>query len=189
MGGEKPPRMGFWLRLMGITPAWAGKSKYNQLTRGHFQDHPRVGGEKDVLHFLYTIGLGSPPRGRGKAPCPKCGCPLIRITPAWAGKSKLILEVGEDLRDHPRVGGEKPISILLTLSRSGSPPRGRGKVFRENVVGNPLGITPAWAGKSRRPCGKHGGTEDHPRVGGEKRKRRAASSISWGSPPRGRGKD
>ena len=30
----------------------------------------------------------------------------------------------------------------------GSPPRGRGKVVRPDVVAKAAGITPAWAGKS-----------------------------------------
>ena len=54
------------LLLLGITPAWAGKScpEWRGMLRSG--DHPRVGGEKWVLPSVLMVGLGSPPRGRGK---------------------------------------------------------------------------------------------------------------------------
>ena len=52
--------------LGGITPAYAGKSYYSELSTFLLRDHPRVCGEK----FSFTSGLGlmlgSPPRMRGK---------------------------------------------------------------------------------------------------------------------------
>ena len=57
-----------------ITPAYAGKS-----TRGHdagkpAQDHPRICGEKYPVMDDAFIDMGSPPRVRGKVPCPVFGC-------------------------------------------------------------------------------------------------------------------
>ena len=52
-----------------------------------------------------------------------------------------------------------------------------------------LRITPAWAGKRlivRRVVLK---SEDHPRVGGEKRANLVPMTPNKGSPPRGRGKE
>ena len=52
--------------LMGITPAWAGKSLTVPCFRCCFWDHPRVGGEKRSNWQRSAAIRGSPPRGRGK---------------------------------------------------------------------------------------------------------------------------
>ena len=73
--------------------------------------------------------------------------------------------------DHPRVGGEKTATDIISGEVKGSPPRGRGKVL--DVVGfvGFLRITPAWAGKSCRKADHLPRWRDHPRVGGEKTKK------------------
>ena len=52
---------------------------------------------------------------------------LLRITPAYAGKSFRLLVQGAVRRDHPRVCGEKNVEMLKSLWKMGSPPRMRGK--------------------------------------------------------------
>ena len=148
-----------------------------------------MGGEKlgdgrsDLLH------QGSPPRGRGKAPC-VCSCTSpIGITPAWAGKSSPARPRRLRCQDHPRVGGEKSRISPSTLSVRGSPPRGRGKGVDTWNNDPRKGITPAWAGKSTMPKAQRWANGDHPRVGGEKDPEVIAFSYAIGSPPRGRGKD
>ena len=72
----------------GITPAWAGKRPRRTTSPSKTRDHPRVGGEKSYSHAPLLPALGSPPRGRGKEwGCSSSVCSL-RITPAWAGKSR-----------------------------------------------------------------------------------------------------
>ena len=71
-----------------ITPAWAGKRSIFVLSKGGEKDHPRVGGEKNTGSKLAFLMMGSPPRGRGKAPMNRLKLSQRRITPAWAGKSK-----------------------------------------------------------------------------------------------------
>ena len=113
----------------------------------------------------------------------------MRITPAWAGKSKPgPVKLGRS-RDHPRVGGEKRAEKVFTRSGAGSPPRGRGKEHYAGTEYTPIGITPAWAGKSKMTRFPRNGNKDHPRVGGEKSWQDFVSSKMRGSPPRGRGKD
>ena len=91
--------------------------------------------------------------------------------------------------DHPRVGGEKLSYSVISISREGSPPRGRGKVKVQIAQGPKMGITPAWAGKRPHTCGPCAAQEDHPRVGGEKLAARRCSASILGSPPHGRGKE
>ena len=112
---------------VGITPAWAGKSHGFRLGNVAGQDHPRVGGEKSLIYLFPFFRLGSPPRGRGKAMSVRMAGGLPRITPAWAGKSPAKTVILQRTKDHPRVGGEKPLLFSQHLVFLGSPPRGRGK--------------------------------------------------------------
>ena len=85
--------------------------------------------------------------------------------------------------------GEEKLGFPAFLSRElGSPPHGRGKDETFEVIPKDPGITPAWAGKSRRRLEADELPEDHPRVGGEKSLRWTIISALAGSPPRGRGK-
>lgn len=74
--------------LAGITPAWAGKSVLRCLSLPRIRDHPRVGGEKSSPFSLFMTLWGSPPHGRGKEPVRIPFWQILRITPAWAGKSR-----------------------------------------------------------------------------------------------------
>ena len=147
-----------------------------------------MGGEKCSDCRFFAHKAGSPPRGRGKAGF-AIRCSLqVGITPAWAGKSLSITKNEQHLKDHPRVGGEKLRCTQKPRDTPGSPPRGRGKGLKQTMDEKHKGITPAWAGKSGRKADHHPRWRDHPRVGGEKFLSNAQSSITEGSPPRGRGK-
>ena len=71
-----------------------------------------------------------------------------RITPAYAGKSRPPQNAIVTKRDHPRLCGEKLLSIWQNVKHSGSPPPMRGKVHDTADKAKELGITPAYAGKS-----------------------------------------
>ena len=92
-----------------VSPAYAGKSMMSLV----FPLHPR----------------GSPPRMRGKAKYSKLMLIPHRITPAYAGKSNQFAVNGADIKDHPRVCGEKEMFFAFLLILVGSPPRMRGKVL------------------------------------------------------------
>ena len=147
-----------------------------------------MGGEKVQVLELWAVHQGSPPHGRGKAPMKNLKLFHKRITPAWAGKRQLQHVRNPQPGDHPRMGGEKPVAMHNLTTRAGSPPHGRGKAFGRCGPRTPSRITPAWAGKRwllvQNPC-TH---EDHPRMGGEKKRPYAESWSAWGSPPHGRGK-
>ena len=130
-----------------------------------------------------------PPRRRGKDSGTVHGCGQLRITPAWAGKSRPSPASEMPTKDHPRVGREKFLWRLRRESILGSPPRGRGKLQLGKLCVDVGGITPAWAGKSGSSAAVRSGAWDHPRVGGEKGARRGPALGRTGSPPRGRGKE
>ena len=157
------------LRVMGITPACAGKSYtrtcYAYNVRDHPRvcgekplwtgshgsctgDHPRVCGEKQASRLKQCICRGSPPRVRGKVYQDVRGRLDEGITPACAGKSGCHRGRRRCGRDHPRVCGEKRYAIVKTPPDKGSPPRVRGKAKELPPRQCYLGITPACAGKS-----------------------------------------
>ena len=105
---------------------------------------------------------------RGKDEHRRATGPDLGITPACAGKSLRCCPLVFLVRDHPRVCGEKLLAQLRTGSIEGSPPRMRGKVLRQRQNAGTKGITPAYAGKSRRVFHCICNLQDHPRVCGEK---------------------
>ena len=94
--------------LIGITPAYAGKSQCRASLAHLHGDHPRVCGEKAQTAQQTETRKGSPPRMRGKGVQPRDKRVAVRITPAYAGKSPKSRPATGPERDHPRVCGEKP---------------------------------------------------------------------------------
>ena len=94
--GSPPPMRGKGVvrrcqhQSCGITPAYAGKSveviRYAEILR----DHPRLCGEKHRSNVFTSISRGSPPPMRGKVFIGFSPSSFSRITPAYAGKSKLL---------------------------------------------------------------------------------------------------
>ena len=137
---------------------------------------------------IFVFAIGSPPRMRGKV------LPLLHsphppgITPACAGKRLRIGVRYAQRKDHPRVCGEKDLTLNYEDMQKGSPPRVRGKASHHEVCVLVLGITPAYAGKRMVFAGRKSRTWDHPRVCGEKSYATRSTIRLLGSPPRMRGK-
>ena len=131
----------------GITPAYAGKSRRASAKRFPSGDHPRVCGEKLKSAFTAVESLGSPPRMRGKAIGSNLFYSVYGITPAYAGKRRRKWFITAGAKDHPRVCGEKPVTVRCMVLNLGSPPRMRGKAIRRIHIVHDDGITPAYAGK------------------------------------------
>ena len=111
----------------GITPAYAGKRFRSPIPLASGKDHPRVCGEKNGARVISNTMMGSPPRMRGKAGLENMGGGDLRITPAYAGKRTPPPRAVAQLKDHPRVCGEKFSNTRRLLFCHGSPPRMRGK--------------------------------------------------------------
>ena len=113
---------------------------------------------------------------------------VFRITPAYAGKRKIDGFRRVCLEDHPRLCGEKFCRALPGTGFTGSPPPMRGKATRHIRAIDTVGITPAYAGKSRIYYQFPTWSKDHPRLCGEKGCEIMYLSIYEGSPPPMRGK-
>ena len=77
--------------LQRITPAYAGKRSKHNADFIFIEDHPRLCGEKLKYFDMNTGVKGSPPPMRGKARELSRKCKRGRITPAYAGKSPLVV--------------------------------------------------------------------------------------------------
>ena len=133
--------------VAGITPAYAGKRVRCSQQALPCTDHPRMCGEKRQDRLDYYVPQGSPPHVRGKGGDGNDRGLHARITPAYAGKSSNVPSAFRCGRDHPRVCGEKAFVRSCCASRTGSPPRMRGKECHQLHSVGFLRITPAYAGK------------------------------------------
>ena len=111
------------------------------------------------------------------------------ITPAYAGKSNILLDSVRVMWDHPRLCGEKSRNSAVLAINSGSPPPMRGKAVQKHAADVRSGITPAYAGKSDFLHGAGKLFWDHPRLCGEKLWRFWRRDVLQGSPPPMRGKE
>ena len=62
----KVPAMGYFVRKIRITPAYAGKSGLRPKVERNDGDHPRLCGEKGIVKACNIVRIGSPPPMRGK---------------------------------------------------------------------------------------------------------------------------
>ena len=125
---------------------------------------------------------------RGKVFLPSRAGLVIRITPAYAGKSLGRSSENNFDWDHPRLCGEKASPLVRAYSISGSPPPMRGKDGCLQISGSGSGITPAYAGKSEALRAVGQGRADHPRLCREKMNNLRRNLVKQGSPPPMRGK-
>ena len=150
-----------------ITPACAGKTEPTTLYMTNVEDHPRMRGEDVFAPFVPPFERGSPPHARGRQVGLR-GSPLGEwITPACAGKTKLIDRLWRPTRDHPRMRGEDFSETCGKNLSWGSPPHARGRLERFSQVEVREGITPACAGKTNWLKRHPEARKDHPRMRGE----------------------
>ena len=132
----------------GITPAYAGNTASVQLSLSNTQDHPRLRGEHPVFYCTNWDAEGSPPLTRGtlnNTASQFCG---YRITPAYAGNTKVYLKLCTVIQDHPRLRGEHLFHCFVPFYYLGSPPLTRGTLMPMAQFPAYAGITPAYAGNT-----------------------------------------
>ena len=171
-----------------ITPADAGKTVRTMGWHGSRQDHPRGCGENSPTQKAMELGLGSPPRMRGKHRTCAGHHRGNGITPADAGKTEKTAHVCATVQDHPRGCGENFPNIKSYIPYRGSPPRMRGKRLLCEPFKAEARITPADAGKTTERHSNLYAVQDHPRGCGENGAYALAIRTPIGSPPRMRGK-
>ena len=135
---------------MRITPAYTGKRVLLTASEKKPKDHPRIHGEKLLPAIWLSCFWGSPPHTRGKEQRFLKIYQKFRITPAYTGKSVRGRWTFSDPKDHPRIHGEKKMTIGACCMEEGSPPHTRGKGHGIGWCSDHIGITPAYTGKRFR---------------------------------------
>ena len=110
-----------------------------------------------------------------------------RITPAYAGNTKISTTVKILHRDHPRLRGEHSFSFFLPQSLLGSPPPTRGTLDVRSYNDYFFRITPAYAGNTKWKAQVKVSLRDHPRLRGEHVFLSSLTLVLIGSPPPTRG--
>ena len=152
--GSSPPTRGTqrdaWKTSFrrGITPAYAGNTIDDCHIGIYGRDHPRLRGEHWNTYPCDPFNWGSPPPTRGTLLRFNIACDCLRITPAYAGNTLIIICVTLYPRDHPRLRGEHAIFEQLANGVSGSPPPTRGTLLHLLKKKMMIGITPAYAGNT-----------------------------------------
>ena len=96
---------------LGITPACAGKSSQRSSATRSARDHPRVCGEKTFDRLLEMAEKGSPPRVWGKDVHVHAVERVEGITPACAGKERLLPEKHTSSGITPAYAGKSYIAV------------------------------------------------------------------------------
>ena len=91
------------------------------------------------------------------------------------------------VRDHPRLRGEHTLNAFEQDLTLGSPPPTRGTRFWLNNTPSNFGITPAYAGNTRKTQKNLTASQDHPRLRGEHYTAPTYVYDFEGSPPPTRG--
>ena len=171
----------------GIIPARAGFTRPPSSPCRPKRDHPRSRG---VYCFAFVAGrksYGSSPLARGLR-CRVTGSgSCIRIIPARAGFTRLILIPPRRLMDHPRSRGVYAGLIGQDAGTSGSSPLARGLRALAVAVSAVLGIIPARAGFTGYLHHPRYTGRDHPRSRGVYSAPFIIVPRSWGSSPLARG--
>ena len=112
-----------------ITPAHAGRMPMSWFAAVLPWDHPRACGKNSAWHWLTVDFSGSPPRMREEFFPISRSSRNRRITPAHAGRIRLMRFVALQLEDHPRACGKNIRYAACGEYGTGSPPRMREESY------------------------------------------------------------
>ena len=153
--------------VVGIIPADAGSTGSAMFMRAQRRDHPRGCGEHVNIATAKFYVKGSSPRMRGARLSAQFGQQKLRIIPADAGSTCMVIEGVFLGKDHPRGCGEHLDETPMERGHRGSSPRMRGARGDSEILRVKVRIIPADAGSTVAvKQGRHL-AEDHPRGCGE----------------------
>ena len=181
---QRGPRV----RLLGLIPAHAGKTRAACPCRGSVRAHPRSRGENRDRGVRCDPYAGSSPLTRGKLFEAHRANLVERLIPAHAGKTLLAWGWAARMWAHPRSRGENRPHDPRRARGHGSSPLTRGKRPRRSRRQRREGLIPAHAGKTTGTPGSTDGTAAHPRSRGENIQSPSQTVKTSGSSPLTRGK-
>ena len=176
------------IQILRIIPARAGQTHPDASAVQRAADHPRACGANALQQSGMVANSGSSPRVRGKRDAKRVEIRFLRIIPARAGQTVVMVPVLALTPDHPRACGANEGADGSGELAYGSSPRVRGKRAQcgERLSGG--GIIPARAGQTTARAYPASTRPDHPRACGANSVLSASDSAHSGSSPRVRGK-
>ena len=139
-----------------------------------------------ILYFSFSLFIPLfvlPPHTREPRMVGQKISSFVRITPAYAGTTRIQLQALRQSQDHPRIRGNHPILTLLLIEQQGSPPHTREPHDNTAITTNFERITPAYAGTTKNSIQQAPVVEDHPRIRGNHFVVVASVLAELGSPP------
>ncbi len=170
------------------TPAGAGTTLRRPRQGPLRPDHPRGCGDDVSKTRGSDVGVGPPPRVRGRHRAGHRHRGGQGTTPAGAGTTGRGRQPSDAFRDHPRGCGDDACATSPVSSVSGPPPRVRGRPDPESGTVVRTRTTPAGAGTTPWPLRACVANTDHPRGCGDDGARGDTRGTQRGPPPRVRGR-
>ena len=144
-------------------------------------------GERFPAGTPRDIKYGSSPHARGTHGSGSSMVRLVRFIPACAGTASLLLFLRVYCPVHPRMRGERVISLRYDGFKGGSSPHARGTPFCTDIQVSPRRFIPACAGNAGRLRRCSRWMTVHPRMRGERTARAWPARCRNGSSPHARG--
>ena len=174
-------------KVLRFIPACAGNARNDSSSGPNASVHPRVCGERGGRTPVPAAAPGSSPRVRGTPQPHRASAFDARFIPACAGNAESASTATSRPTVHPRVCGERDLTVTLTPQLSGSSPRVRGTPQGKDGRDGVNGFIPACAGNAPEASRCRWPRSVHPRVCGERLDERSAVLQLGGSSPRVRG--
>ena len=168
-------------------PACAGNASTARCRLQPPTVHPRVCGERSMISLFVSGYSGSSPRVRGTRLHRFHNRWINRFIPACAGNAASFATTALAYSVHPRVCGERALTLAIFQMFHGSSPRVRGTHTQTALGKSAPRFIPACAGNAYQRRVQGDDRAVHPRVCGERRLPGPPRPASNGSSPRVRG--
>ena len=149
-------------------PACAGNAQSRTGGERESSVHPRMRGERQWMHAAALALDGSSPHARGTHSMDASVDRHHRFIPACAGNAREQCRRGRLRSVHPRMRGERALTIGGAVLAAGSSPHARGTLVVQLVVQVRSRFIPACAGNAARSAGGPVPWAVHPRMRGER---------------------
>ena len=165
-----------------------GKKNTSKFYRTRSGKHPRGDGEEQRSSKKGTIGVETPPWGRGRNFTPSKSFGDVGNTPVGTGKKRICHNSCRANRKHPRGDGEESPVIAVGAAAAETPPWGRGRIHSNCGYMRKSGNTPVGTGKNEAGSECRNQCRKHPRGDGEEGFRLDDRLNQMETPPWGRGR-
>ena len=173
--------------LPRFIPAYAGNACAGHQSVRDLTVHPRIRGERIVSAKDEMMTIGSSPHTRGTLSTRSARQRHRRFIPAYAGNAFQSVQRSSQAAVHPRIRGERVFTPAIQCAATGSSPHTRGTLCRWWPGAGAGRFIPAYAGNARASQFGRRPSAVHPRIRGERNRKKVHILRISGSSPHTRG--